>query len=112
MVREDMVSSTPSPPQEPRTIDEWCEAAKITPVELGRRAGLSRAVIWRHRKGIRAMGELAAMKVERAMREAFDAGNVRVKPLTLEQLCPRLSRRVAPAPATPCPVCNRPRRTT
>ena len=82
----------PRPPQEPRTIDEWCEAAKITPVELGRCAGLSRAVIWRHRKGIRAMGELAALKVQRAMREAFDAGNVRVKPLTLEQLCPRLSR--------------------
>jgi len=82
------------------TVAEWLALADWWAAKLAQRAGVTRAVVSRHITGVRPMGELTALKVQRAMREAFDAGNVRVKPLTLEQLCPRLSRRVAPAPAT------------
>lgn len=84
---------------DPRTIDEWCEAAGIPPAELTRLAGLSRAVVWRHRKGIRPMGELAAIKVEQAMRDAYASRRTDVRPLRREDLCPKLARTTAPVPA-------------
>lgn len=45
------------------------------------------------------MGELAAIKVEQAMRDAFMRREVNVRPLTREQLCPKLARTAPPTPA-------------
>lgn len=73
----------------------YLRSAGVRAGQLATWAGLSRAVLSRHLNGVRPMGELAAIKVEQAMRDAFRRGDVAIPPLTREQLCPKLGRRVA-----------------
>lgn len=49
------------------TVAEWLALADWWAAKLAQRAGVTRAVVSRHITGVRPMGELTALKVQRAM---------------------------------------------